>query len=282
MSTELNTKKHDRDMPAGTGSGFRVAFVIGGAQKCGTTALYRYLRCHPALFMPQEKELHCFDKEAKFERNLRCDFANYHASFGPIQSGQIAGEATPAYLYFDDAPLNIWHYNPAMKWLIVLRNPVDRAYSHWNMSRQRSKDPLSFGEAIRQECQRCRAYLPHQLRSMSYVDRGFFVEQIRRLWRHFPESQTHFVKNEDLRDRPGDVLAGVCGFLGVSPPESIASLTAHARDYVEPMSSQDRGYLGSLYEFEIRQLERLLGWDCSDWLDSAAAPVHPSPGPESR
>ena len=76
------------------------------------------------------------------------------------------------------------------------------------------------------------------------------------------------IKSERLREAPGEPLAEICKFLEVDPLESITIHTAHSRSYPEPMRDEDRAYLADIFEHEIRQVERTLGWDCSDWLDS--------------
>lgn len=114
----------------------KVSFVIGGAQKSGTTALYKYLAKHPDIHLSARKEPHFFDQEdpAFF---LSPDYSVYHKFFDPEGPHQLLGEATPIYMYWYEAPRRIWQYNPQMKWIIVLRNPVERAFSHWNMVRNK-------------------------------------------------------------------------------------------------------------------------------------------------
>ncbi|MGB7755383.1 MAG: hypothetical protein WBL23_04905, partial [Salinisphaera sp.] len=97
----------------------------------------------------------------------------------------VFGEATPIYMYWHDAPRRMWEYNPNMKLIVVLRNPIDRAFSHWNMEKSRNAESLSFWDAIQNEEPRCKEALPYQHRTYSYVDRGFYLEQLRRLWRYF-------------------------------------------------------------------------------------------------
>ena len=76
-----------------------------------------------------------------------------------------------------------------MRLIVILRNPIERAYSHWAMEHRRGNDPLPFNLALEQEDARCREALPLQHRVFSYVDRGFYSAQLRRLWRFFGESK---------------------------------------------------------------------------------------------
>ena len=122
----------------------RVDFVIGGTQKGGTSALDSFLRQHPEICMPAtRKELHFFDREAE-----NTDYNAYHANFDPKPAHRVIGEASPIYMYWKTAPSRIWNYNPKMKWIVALRNPVERAFSAWNMETKRGKEKLSFAEAI--------------------------------------------------------------------------------------------------------------------------------------
>lgn len=243
-----------------------VDFLIAGVQKGGTTALDAYLRAHPALCFPARKELHFFDDEERFAAR-RVDYADYHANFARARAHRLAGESTPIYLYWDAAPRRIWTYNPRMKLIAVLRNPIARAYSHWNMERERGADPLPFGEALRAEAGRALAARPHQDKVFSYMDRGFYSHQLRRLWRFFPREQTLVLRHEELRDRPAEIVRRVTDFLGVDPLPGVAFRDIHSRPYVAPMARADWDCLRGVFEGEIIGLQQLLGWDLSRWLD---------------
>jgi hypothetical protein len=169
-------------------------------------------------------------------------------------------------MYWQPAPQRIQRYNPAMKLIMLLRNPVTRAYSHWNMERARKRDLLSFEEAIRTETERCREALPLQHRLYSYVDRGLYSEQIRRIWSHFPVEQTLILKSEQLQRSPDTALARISDFLGVARFPPVQPRNVHARSYQSPMSAEARSYLREVFSDEVRTLEQMFGWDCADWL----------------
>ncbi len=242
----------------------KIDFMIAGVQKSGTSALDRYLRLHKQIAMAEVKETHFFDNEDNFIDSV--DYSRYHRFF-TMDSGKKKGEATPIYTYWYTAPQRIWQYNPEMKLIIVLRNPVDRAYSHWNMERNRNADALSFSEAIRTESMRCRSALPLQHRVYSYVDRGFYSEQLRRIWHFFPRRQTFVIKFDDLKNKPAEVLAEVALFLEIAPFDDIQYLDTHSIPYPAPMTAEDRAWLQEIFRLEIRNLEKLLQWDCSSWLE---------------
>lgn len=244
----------------------KVDFLICGTQRGGTTALFHSLRDHREICWARRKEVHFFDSEKTFH-NKEPQYSRYHSFFNPQPSHKRLGEATPIYMYWYDAPKRIWQYNPNMKLIVILRNPIDRAYSHWNLMRHRDPD-VTFLDAIQNERERCRSALPLQHRLFSFVDRGFYVEQLRRMWTYFEKKQMLIVRNEDLRSRPEEVLGEICGFLGIDGLPEIKPPIARKQKYPYPgpMGIRERDYLRHVFEYEIRSLERILGWDCSRWL----------------
>lgn len=243
----------------------KVDFVICGTQKGGTSALDAYLRAHHQICMANTKEVHFFDNEDTFRDNAP-DYSLYHTAFSPEPSHELVGEATPIYMYWHDAPRRMWQYNPNMKLIVILRNPIERAYSHWNMERSRDAEALSFWEAIKSETQRCRESLPYQHRVYSYIDRGFYLEQLRRLSTYFMKEQILILRNEELKSKPHETLQNVCDFLGVNSFQDIEAKDIHSRPYSSSISGREKEYLRFIFEYEIRGIERMFGWDCSNWL----------------
>ena len=225
-----------------------------------------YLRQHPDLCMAREKEVHFFDNDPHFSGSPNYDW--YHKHFPECSNRQLAGESTPAYMFWLEAPIRIWQYNPNIKIIFLLRNPIERAYSHWNMQRTRGKDKRPFLQAINDEQDRCRQYLPKQCRQFSYIARGFYTEQIRRFQYLFPLQQLLFLESGEFRQSPHEILNKVWEFLDV-PPVSIKPLPQkyrHSGTYDRAINNKEYSKLLFIYEYEIRQLERMLGWDCSAWL----------------
>lgn len=243
----------------------KVAFLIGGAQKGGTTALDSYLRGHPKITMAKNKEVHFFDDERQF-RQPAPDYLSYHANFALVSPDAVMGEATPIYMYWHAAPGRVWEYNPAMKWILILRNPSERAYSHWNMERSRGQEQLPFYEAIKNEHARCKEVFPEQHRVYSYIGRGFYTGQIKRIRHYFAVEQMLILRSEDLLKQPQCTLNRVCDFLGVERFDAVLPQIVHSRPYHSALTAQEWTYLKDVYEAEILELERMLGWDCSEWL----------------
>jgi Sulfotransferase domain len=238
----------------------RVAFIIAGVQKGGTTALFDYLGEEPGLALSREKEVHFFDDEAADW--ARPAYGPYHANFRPID-GRLRGEATPIYLYWPNSLERIRTYNPAMRLVVVLRDPVQRAWSHWKMEFARGAETQPFAWCIREGRQRLFAAEPWGVhREFSYVERGFYGEQIMRLYSLFRRDQTLILKAEDLRARPGPVLAQVRGFLGLSPGETPQRREVHVgrdMDYGSELTAQDVAHLRAIYARDAARLADLTG-----------------------
>jgi hypothetical protein len=257
---EQNTEKFDIAF-----DNRKVDFLICGTQKGGTTALNAYLKKHPEICLAKRKEVHFFDNE-QFFRKKTPEYALYHSFFTPQATHKVIGEATPIYMYWHNAPRRIWEYNPHMKLIVILRNPIKRAYSHWNMERSRNADNLSFWDAIQNEQERCRESLPYQHRIYSYIDRGFYLEQIRRLWLYFPKNRVLILKNEDLRNHPFETLQTIYNYLEIEPFKNIEGKDVYSTPYESEMGEREKNYLRSIFEYEIQGIERSFGWDCNNWL----------------
>ncbi|MFT5297860.1 MAG: hypothetical protein ACI9YH_003899 [Colwellia sp.] len=240
----------------------KINFLVVGAQKSGTSALDKYLREHSEIEMAPVKEVHYFDNEDNFK-----DTANYEAYHKNFTSGhsRIKGECTPIYMYWHPSIKRIFEYNPKIKIIVILRNPIERAYSHWNMERDRKADTVNFTTAIKQEAIRCREALPFQHRIFSYTDRGFYSKQIRHIWRFFSKEQTLFIKHDDLKNEPHQVLEELSNFLGISEFSKVKEKDVYSRPYIGKLSDDDYQYLSDLYFNEIKEIETILNWDCSDW-----------------
>ena len=239
----------------------RVDFVIGGTQKGGTSALDSFLRQHPQICMPEtKKELHFFDRADENK-----DYKKYHANFHPKPQHRAIGEASPIYMYWETTPYRVWNYNPQMKWILALRNPVERAFSAWNMEIKRGAEPLSFREAIEREAERCRETLPLQHRVFSYVDRGFYAHQVRRLFNIFGSKNCLVLLNEDLRNDHSKTLRKVFEFLKVDSSFIPPAANVFEQEYDTEIESELQTRLINVFSFEIRELERLLNRDLSAW-----------------
>jgi len=195
----------------------RVGFLVAGVQKGGTSALHDYLSDLPDLQLPACKEAHFFDEEAHVDWRAP-DYAPYHALFR--DDGRLWGEATPIYIYWPPSLERIARYNPAMRLILIFRDPVERAWSQWKMEWARGKETEPFAWAIREGRRRMdgASPFPGHHRVFSYVERGFYGAQLARALELFPRDQLLLLDQDALRHDPDEVLAQVARFLGVRPP----------------------------------------------------------------
>src|SRR5437588_3981197 len=241
----------------------RLDFIVAGAQKSGTTALHYFLSKHPEIALPDKQELHFFDDEERFAGE-----ANYnalHGSFHLKRRWSIAGECTPIYVYWKPAIERIWKYNPRIKLLVLLRNPVERAFAHWNMQRFKGREPLDLLDAVKEEKSRIAGAPPREARRFAYVDRGFYVQHLERFFRFFSREQMMIIKFEKFRQEQRETLDSIFSFLGVKPLPSFRSKDRNVVPYQRAMNWEERVFLYNVFADDIAKLEQLLGWDCSDW-----------------
>lgn len=236
----------------------QVSFLIAGTQKGGTKALKYFLRRHPNICMPRA-EVHYFDRDRLFRG--KPDYWFYHAHFKGKKEPFIFGEGTPRYMYYPPATKRVFNYNRNMKWIMSLRNPITRAYAHWNMVKVKDSKIKPFMEAITDSKE-----------EHMYLDRGFYSKQIKRIWELFPKKQTLIFKQSALFESPQKVVNMICDFLGIARLKGISRKIIHQGSYNRPLKIDERQYLKQIYEKEVKQLERLLNWDCSDWLSNDGGP----------
>src|SRR5215216_3951934 len=154
----------------------QVNFLTGGTQKGSTGAVHKFLSEHPQICLAKQKEVHFFDNDAFFRTHREpINYRPYHEYFTGRATTKVFGEATPIYMYWEPSAERIKAYNPSMRLIFILRDPIERAYSQYNMQRRRGIELLSFSTAIRLESVRCRQAFCLQRRRYSYVDRGFYL-----------------------------------------------------------------------------------------------------------
>jgi len=241
----------------------KLDFILAGAQKSGTTALHYFLEKHPRITMGDQEEMHFFDDDGLFSGPV--DYELLHRHFPLLPRSTIAGECTPSYLYWKPAAERIWNYNPRIKLLVLLRNPVERAFAHWNMQRFKRREPLDFLDAVKEEKSRIAGAPPREARRFAYVDRGFYVQHLERFFRFFSREQMMIIKFEKFRQEQRETLDSIFSFLGVKPLPWFRSKDRNVVPYQRAMNWEERLFLYNIFADDIATLEQLLGWDCSDW-----------------
>ncbi len=292
-------------------------FILIGAAKSGTTALFYYLSQHPDVFACPVREPNFFALEG-----AALDFAGpgdeetvgrhsvterdaYEALYADAQDGKITGEVSPLYLYHPKAAANIAAHRTDCKLIVVLRDPVARAYASYLHLRRDGREPCtSFEEALTMEAQRQNwEHLWH------YDAMGRYAEQLGRYLEHFPREQLLFLLHEDLRTSPAATLDACFNFLGIRPdfepdfsrrpnrsgiprfqalqnfmkgqgalkrflvrvlPEQIRGRLVSGVQHInlaQPVISETTAQkLRAGYREDIQRLQDLIGRDLSDWL----------------
>ncbi len=254
--------------------GPRPAFIIIGTQRGGTTNLYNLLIDHPQVFPALVKEAHYFNQ------HWRNGLEWYQAHFPPscrtlVQNtnSPITGEATPCYLFDPHAPERVDEQLPNTKFIALLRNPVDRAYSHYALSRSWGHETLSFEEALKQEHRRIaddnrrmkhdKAYYGIARHRHSYMARGIYADQLPGWLDRFGKDRLLILQSEEFFRKPVDTLDRITDFLGLpswDPDFSRGYPTLERR----PMRDETREHLTGFFEPHNERLFKLLGVEY-DW-----------------
>ena len=236
-------------------------FLIIGTMRGGTTSLYRYLGEHPDITPALRKEVHFFDRY--HDKGM----AWYLAHFPLREETTVVGEASPSYLFHPAVPERVREAVPDAKLVALLRNPVDRAYSHYRMIVKRGAEGLSFEAAIDQERERLsQGGDPTSLpgRRYSYLSRGLYVDQLERWLSLFPRKQLLILKSEDFFRDPGPIVQQTLAHLGLRPWNAGGRKAYHRAEYPE-MNPVTRARLAAYYApFNQRLyalLDRDLGWE---------------------
>jgi hypothetical protein len=197
-------------------------FLIIGAQRAGTTSLHKYLMRHAGTARPTRKEIHYFDRYFDLgELWYRSHFPLRSRLRRGDATRVITGEATADYLFHPLVPERARHLVPEARLIVVLRNPVERAYSGWRLMQRTGIDRRPFDEAVRRELE-VLTISADQRPSPSigeYLARGLYATQLERLFRFFPQDRVLLLSSEDLFGRPASVMNVVQDFLGLERRE---------------------------------------------------------------
>lgn len=293
--------------------------LILGAMKAGTTALYRMLDAHPEVYMSPVKEPNFFafagqdlDFRAPIDQRPDginhtsiTDRAEYEALFADASPGQPRGEASHTSLYWPDAPENIEGLVPDARLVVILRDPVERAYSEYMHFRRDGDEPIEdFGAALDAEEER----IANRWAFGRYVDRGRYDEQLRRYLDRFDREQLLVLLHDDLTECPDEVGRRLFEHIGADPsveptterrvnksgvPENrwvhrVLTGLQPVRDALDPvipervvdwanalknrnlekpaMPAAQRARLAEAFRPHVRRLEDMIDRDLSHWL----------------
>ncbi len=225
--------------------------IIGG-QRCGTRSLFQYLRQHPGVETAVRVEVHYFD--VYHDRG-----PHWYAAHFSGRPGKVRVEASPYYLFHPLAPERIARELPKSRFLVLLRSPISRAYSHYQMMCDKAKETLSFEEALEREDERIRQS-DQAYRTYSYRSRGRYADQLERWFALFPREQFHIaISDEVFADGPTNIDR-ICDFMGVERHKSEEYSRWNGRSY-PPISDETRKSLEDFYRPHNQRLAELLGRD---------------------
>lgn len=306
-------------------------FFIVGSAKSGTTSIYNYMKQHPEIFMSPIKETHHFstdidntkfrpDYAANLNLNIDAwldgdqkkeifhafvkDWNKYKKLFKQAENQKAVGEVTNSYLYSSTAAKNIHDKFPEGKIIMILRNPVERAFSHFLMDMKSGRESGSFINALKRDMAK-----PMKGWGISnvYFEIGLYYEQVKRYLEVFPKEQVKIILYDDYRKDAPTVLKEICEFLTIDSgfafefskehnkamlPKSAAvtlmmkqkGLKNFVKDFfpkslkkslkkiffteknLPKLSTDDRKYLVELYKDDIQDLSKLINRDLSAWI----------------
>ncbi|WP_330203117.1 sulfotransferase [Cyanobacterium sp. Dongsha4] len=217
-------------------------FLIIGAAKSGTTSLYKYLNEHPQVFMSPRKEIHFFCTDNEKVVNLKKltslssitkpvlnieDYRKYFEQYNPVKHLAI-GEVSPGYLISSEiASKNISKYCPKMKLIAILRNPVDRAYSHFVYAQQIGIEKNSDQNTIvDRKMESNYIYFGHDQYFHRYLDPGFYYRNLLPYFNRFDPDQIKIYLFDDLCHNPTLLMKDLLSFIGVDVSFDFSSITS--------------------------------------------------------
>jgi len=285
----------------------KVDFFIVGAPKAGTTSLYHYLNEHPKIVMSTQKETDFFSDESLqkqamyYGKNRINTIEKYHALFQNTEK-EVLGEASVSYLFYDDVPKKIKIYNPNGKIIILLRNPIDRAFSHYLMDYRLGLVSQSFDEIVGAKNKDEKTKLFYQ----QYIELGMYYQQVKRYLDVFGKENICILFYQDFKQDGAKEVKNIYQFLGVESnfeaevgkkhntfsmpknaivrkiysvvwlrkllnkliPSSIIKTiktTLFRKDKKPKLSEESRLELYAVFNEDVKQLEELLAKDLSRW-----------------
>ena len=260
-------------------------FLIVGAKRCGSTSLFEYVNSHPGVAPCYvRKGTHYFD--VNFGRGWRWFRSNF-----PIPSpGKITGEASPYYMFHPLAPARMAAALPEARLVAVLRDPVTRAYSHYQYERRRGFEDLSLDEALDREEERLAGEAERMAvepgcdsfehRHHGYLARGHYAEQLEELRKHYPAERLLVLQSEALFANPDDAIRAVWHHLGL-PPHTLGEVGRFEAGSYDAIPAAARARLAAYFAEPNKRLYAQAGIDFR-WPDVAdPSPAGPVPSPQT-
>lgn len=246
-------------------------FLIIGAARCGTTTLYRNLAEHPQVYLPADKrpEPHFFMRDREYAKGLAYYSRRY---FAGVKREQAVGEASTSYIFSATAAGRISRDLPCVRLILILRHPVERAFSGYWHTVKSGLETLPFEQAVVQEDARCGAIddpLMRENQPFAYLGRSLYFRQLSIYLEHVAMKRIHVILFDDLARDPAAVFRRVCRFLDIDPEFVPTSLGCVENASTLPSASLTpalRARLVAFFAQDVEQLAAFLGRDLSDWM----------------
>lgn len=259
-------------------------FLIIGTQKSATTTLFYYLNKHPRLAGSWPKEMHFFSRLMHYGKDLEW----YRKHFTSLKKNPLFFEASPNYIYFESVAQEINRCYPAIKLILIIRNPISRAFSAWNMYRehfqsgklQKRLPPMypqgenlmfrnltegrnsypTFSECIKMECDLIKQ---GESSGINFLRRGLYYDQISTYLKYFNRDQLFILGMKDLAKDPKKSIQQILTFLNINSPkewEPPVLKIKNKRSYSIKMEDKDQDFLADFYRIPNEKLQQLIGY----------------------
>ena len=248
-----------------------------------TESIKRHLSKHPDIFVNQ-KELHYFSEDnsykngnKEYEKKLNAGLKDYinwmKNSKNMNKKPKIIGEKTPEYMYNKSALERIYKYNPKMKLIVILREPISRAYSQWNMYQSKSNHKykkMKFKDMVSKYIKHINLDFTNPDR-FNLIKRGIYAVQLANIYEIFPKNNVLVLISEHYKDKPLQELNKICKFIGVSSFKNIKNANyknnVHKKTYKIPISKSEFTKLYLFYREYNEVLYKILGKPIKEWED---------------
>lgn len=243
-------------------------FLIIGVQKAGTTTLFNHLNKHPKLSGSLIKEVGYFHRDERFSKG-KIWYGRHFKSLVWPRPDRVYFEATPEYITDKTYLERIYNFNPDMKLIIVLRDPVARAYSAWNFYKKfKQYESISeFSSCVRKEMDVINGFAEEDsYTALKIVRRGLYVDQIKKCVELFGEQNLYVVTAKKLKSDPVKALNGILSFLGIpdSKWDFLSFKDRNVGHYKAEMDTQTKEYLKEFYNSKNQGLQELIPFSSID------------------
>ncbi|MCP4898687.1 MAG: sulfotransferase [bacterium] len=241
-------------------------FVVVGAQRSGTTSLYLYLKQHPRIIAAVRKEIHFFEQDTIYRRGLRWYRANFpiRLTLQFVGSGGGRGlcfEATPGYLFHPHAMPRLAEVLPEARFIVILRNPVDRAYSNYQKAFRDGRTDLSFETEVDRELTvgtRATEAPPEEPPVRPFLGRSLYADQLQRMFEHVSRERVLVLQSERLFSHTQDAFDELCAFLGLPSCTLCHTDNRTSGGYSSTMPPELRERLVDYFAPQVQRLQSLL------------------------